>query len=149
MNNLSNALPIMVNNYAKLFGVSVRIQGSTAYTNGKVITIPRLDIKNPIKARLAYGYLAHESAHIRYTDFSILKKDKIKNNLFLFSLFNILEDSRIRLKVEDRMKGLRQSEALFQHWGNLPDMVDPIVRQYGDRIACVCVSYRIWPLRRH
>ena len=74
MNNLSNALPIMVNNYAKLFGVSVRIQGSTAYTNGKVITIPRLDIKNPIKARLAYGYLAHESAHIRYTDFSILKK---------------------------------------------------------------------------
>ncbi|MBR6351415.1 MAG: hypothetical protein IKR93_03730 [Firmicutes bacterium] len=59
---------------------------------------------------------------------------------------NILEDSRIRLKVEDRMKGLRQSEALFQHWGNLPDMVDPIVRQYGDRIACVCVSTKPRPI---
>ena len=116
MNNLSNALPIMVNNYAKLFGVSVRIQGSTAYTNGKVITIPRLDIKNPIKARLAYGYLAHESAHIRYTDFSILKKDKIKNNLFLFSLFNILEDSRIEALISKEYIGVYENLELLSEY---------------------------------
>ncbi|SFS82012.1 hypothetical protein SAMN02910357_02022 [Succinivibrio dextrinosolvens] len=116
MNNLSNALPIMVNNYAKLFGVSVRIQGSTAYTNGKVITIPRLDIKNPIKARLAYGYLAHESAHIRYTDFSILKKDKIKNNLFLFSLFNILEDSRIEALISKEYIGVYENLELLSDY---------------------------------
>ena len=85
MDKMISALPIMVNNYAKLFGVSVRIQGTVAYTNGKTITLPRLDIKDPIKARLAYGYLAHESAHIRYTDFKILEKEEIKNNLLLFS----------------------------------------------------------------
>lgn len=106
----------MVNNYAKLFGVSVRIQGSTAYTNGKVITIPRLDIKNPIKARLAYGYLAHESAHIRYTDFSILKKDKIKNNLFLFSLFNILEDSRIEALISKEYIGVYENLELLSDY---------------------------------
>lgn len=116
MNNLSNALPIMVNNYAKLFGVSVRIQGATAYTNGKVITIPRLDIKNPVKARLAYGYLAHESAHIRYTDFSILKKEKIKNNLFLFSLFNILEDSRIEALISKEYIGVYENLSLLNNY---------------------------------
>jgi len=57
----------------------------------------------------------------------------------------IIEDSRIRLKVEDRMKGLRQSEALFQHWGNLPELVDPIVKRYGERIAAVSVSTRPRP----
>lgn len=116
MNNLSHALPIMVNNYAKLFGVSVRIQGSTAYTNGRVITIPRLDIKNPIKARLAYGYLAHESAHIRYTDFSVLKKDKIRNNLFLFSLFNILEDSRIEALISKEYIGVYENLELLNNY---------------------------------
>ncbi|WP_202108670.1 hypothetical protein [Succinivibrio dextrinosolvens] len=116
MNTLSHALPIMVNNYAKLFGVSVRIQGSTAYTNGRVITIPRLDIKNPIKARLAYGYLAHESAHIRYTDFAVLKKDKIRNNLFLFSLFNILEDSRIEALISKEYIGVYENLELLNNY---------------------------------
>ena len=94
-NHLTNALPIMVNNYSKMFGVSVRMQGTSAYTNGKTITIPRLDINNPAKARLAYGYLAHESAHVRYTDFKLIKQEFIKEDLLRFSLFNILEDSRI------------------------------------------------------
>ena len=80
-------MAIMIKNYARKFGVSLRMQGSVAYTNGQLITIPRLDMTNKIIARLAYGYLAHESAHVRYTDFSVLKRPQIKNNLFLFSLF--------------------------------------------------------------
>lgn len=71
-------MPIIVKNYARKFGVTVRMQGSLAYTNGKTITIPRLDITDPIKARLAYGYLAHESAHVRYTDFLFLKGKNLK-----------------------------------------------------------------------
>jgi len=58
----------------------------------------------------------------------------------------IIEDVRTRLKVEDRQKGLRQSEALFQHWGNLPDMLDPIIKRYGDRIASVSVSTKPRPV---
>ena len=111
-----STLPMLVQNYSKLFGVSIRIQGSTAYTNGKVITIPRIDITNPIKTRLAMGYLAHESAHIRYTDFSILKKDKIKNNLFLFSLFNILEDSRIETLISREYIGVYENLRLLNDY---------------------------------
>lgn len=109
-------LPLMVFNYAKMFGVTVRIQGSCAYTNGKVITIPRLDVTKPNITRLALGYLAHESAHIRYTDFSILKKDKIKNNLFLFSLFNILEDARIETLISKEYIGVYENLELLNNY---------------------------------
>ncbi len=113
MNTVSKALPIMVNSYARLFGVSVRIQGSVAYTNGKVITIPRLDVNDPTKARLAYGYLAHESAHIRYTDFKILEKPEIKQNLLIFSLFNILEDNRIETLISKEFIGVYENLELL------------------------------------
>lgn len=116
MDKMISALPIMVNNYAKLFGVSVRIQGTVAYTNGKTITLPRLDIKDPIKARLAYGYLAHESAHIRYTDFKILEKEEIKNNLLLFSLFNILEDNRIEKLISREYIGVFENLVLLNSY---------------------------------
>ena len=48
MNDFSQALPIMVINYSMFFGIFVKMQGSVAYTNGKEITIPRLDINDPV-----------------------------------------------------------------------------------------------------
>lgn len=116
MNNLVKALPIMVNNYSKLFGVSVRIQGTCAYTNGKVITIPRLDISAPTKARLAYGYLAHEAAHVRYTDFALLERSDLKNDFFLFTLFNILEDSRIEALISKEYIGVYENLSLLNDY---------------------------------
>ena len=44
---------MQVHNYAKLWGVVVRVQGSVAYTDGKKITIPRFDIQNEHSCRLA------------------------------------------------------------------------------------------------
>lgn len=90
---MKNALPIIVANYAKAFNINVRMQGSFAYTDGKEIVIPRLNLSDERTARLAYGYLAHEAAHVRYTDFKIVKS--IKVNFTFFSLFNVLEDARI------------------------------------------------------
>lgn len=115
-NHLTNALPIMVNNYSKMFGVSVRMQGTSAYTNGKTITIPRLDINNPAKARLAYGYLAHESAHVRYTDFKLIKQEFIKEDLLRFSLFNILEDSRIEALISREYIGVYENLSLLNDY---------------------------------
>ena len=54
-NVLEDAMPIIVNNYAKIFGVKVRMQGSMAYTNGSIITIPRLNLRNVRLCRIAYG----------------------------------------------------------------------------------------------
>lgn len=115
-NHITNALPIMVNNYSKMFGVSVRMQGTSAYTNGKTITIPRLDINNPAKARLAYGYLAHESAHVRYTDFKLIKQEFIKEDLLRFSLFNILEDSRIEALISREYIGVYENLSLLNDY---------------------------------
>lgn len=115
-NRITNALPIMVNNYSKMFGVSVRMQGTSAYTNGKVITIPRLDISDPSKARLAYGYLAHESAHVRYTDFKLIKNEFIKEDLLRFSLFNILEDSRIEALISREYIGVYENLSLLNDY---------------------------------
>ena len=90
---MKNAMPIIVANYAKAFNIKVRMQGSYAYTDGREIVIPRLNLTDDRIARLAYGYLAHEAAHVRYTDFKIVKS--IRGNFTFFSLFNVLEDARI------------------------------------------------------
>ena len=116
MNDFSQALPIMVNNYSKLFGIIVKMQGSVAYTNGKEITIPRLDINDPVKSRLAYGYLAHEAAHIRYTNFKLLNEDDLANDYLAFTLFNILEDSRIEALIAKEYIGVYENLYLLNNY---------------------------------
>ena len=49
-------MPIIVANYAKAFNINVRMQGNFAYTDGKEIVIPRLNLTDERVARLAYGY---------------------------------------------------------------------------------------------
>ena len=116
MLNQIASMPIMVKTYAKKFGVKIRIQGSVAYTNGTYITIPRLDVTDPIKARLAYGYLAHEASHIRNTDFSVLAKKDIKDNICLYTLFNILEDCRIEKIISKEFIGVYENLDLLSNY---------------------------------
>lgn len=126
MNDLISAMPIIVSNYAKLFGVKVRMLGSMAYTNGSIITIPRLDLNDNLSARIAYGYLAHEAAHIRYTDFKCVRR--MHKNFSLFAIFNILEDARVEKIISREFIGvyenleliLLKSEDLWQQF--LKDM---------------------------
>ena len=40
------ALPLIMGNYASKFGVNLFMYGNSAYTDGKNITIPRLDFEN-------------------------------------------------------------------------------------------------------
>lgn len=47
-NALVQALPLLVSRYSKLFGTTVRMQGTSAYTNGAVITIPRLSANSTL-----------------------------------------------------------------------------------------------------
>lgn len=109
-NMVSNdTLLLCARNYAKLFGVDLRIQGTVAYTNGKAVTIPRLDMQKPNMARIAFGYLAHEAGHIRHTNFRVLKKDVIKDNTIMFNLFNICEDARIERLMGRAYIGVREN----------------------------------------
>lgn len=111
MNDLLSAMPIIVSNYAKLFGVKVRMLGSMAYTNGSIITIPRLDLNDNLSARIAYGYLAHEAAHIRYTNFKCVRG--MHKNFSLFAIFNILEDARIEKIISREFIGVYENLELI------------------------------------
>lgn len=111
MNDLLSAMPIIVSNYAKLFGVKVRMLGSMAYTNGSIITIPRLDLNDNLSARIAYGYLAHEAAHVRYTNFKCVRG--MHKNFSLFAIFNILEDARIEKIISREFIGVYENLELI------------------------------------
>ncbi|HON93717.1 MAG TPA: hypothetical protein PKZ07_19265 [Sedimentisphaerales bacterium] len=67
-------------------GLIVQMDGQTAWTNGKLITLPILEdsIDNDLLVR---GYLDHEVGHVRWTDFAVVRR----------KLTNILEDVRIEL----------------------------------------------------
>ena len=58
----------------------------------------------------------------------------------------ILEDNRVLLSVKPGERGLRQSDALFQHWKNLPGVLDPILEKYRGEIGSVTVSVRPRPV---
>ncbi len=58
---------------------------------------------------------------------------------------NILADERMMLKVKDGELGLRQSEALFQHWNNIPELIEAALQGREGRIVAVCASSRPRP----
>ena len=58
----------------------------------------------------------------------------------------IIEFERKLLEVKEGEKGLRQSDALFQHWNRLSGMLKPILSKYGKDIAAVCSANRPRPI---
>ena len=59
---------------------------------------------------------------------------------------NIIASSRRLLDVKQGEKGLRQSDALFQHWKVLPELLAPLLEEYRGRIAAVCAASRPRPI---
>lgn len=106
MNNKS--LMMQVHNYAKLWGVQVRVQGSLAFTDGTKITIPRFNTSDEHSCRLACAYLAHESGHIAYSDFNLLSQIS-KEERLLYTLLNIVEDSRIERLMSKKWIGVYEN----------------------------------------
>lgn len=88
-------LPLMLGSYAKNYDINLYMKGAYAYTNGQSIVIPRLHLDDSDSLEMAYGYVAHECGHIRYSDFNILKE--LSDDHILKSLFNAIEDPRIEL----------------------------------------------------
>ena len=106
MNNKS--LVMQVHNYAKLWGVQVRVQGGLAFTDGTKITIPRFNTSDEHSCRLACAYLAHESGHIAYSDFNLLSQIS-KEERLLYTLLNIVEDSRIERLMSKKWIGVYEN----------------------------------------
>ena len=105
---MNKSLMMQVHNYAKLWGVQVRVQGSLAFTDGSKITIPRFNTSDEHSCRLACAYLAHESGHIAYSDFNLLSQIS-KEERLLYTLLNIVEDSRIERLMSKKWIGVYEN----------------------------------------
>ncbi|EGR7942964.1 VWA domain-containing protein [Vibrio vulnificus] len=104
---LKNALPIVAAAYGEKFGVKVLIQGQDAFTDGERIVIPTANPDDPHFQQIAWGYLAHEAAHIRHTNFDMVQKASSKP--IRKALLNIIEDVRIENELAKDYPGTRRS----------------------------------------
>ncbi|NLC22086.1 MAG: hypothetical protein GX771_09290 [Halomonadaceae bacterium] len=100
---LINALPIVAAALGKKHGIKVSIRPDidTAATDGKNIYLPILPDTHEALV-LARGYIDHESAHIRFTDFTVAFGKGLRK-----SLINILEDIRIEQRLGRELPGCR------------------------------------------
>lgn len=141
-----NSFLMTAMNYAKQFSVTLRIQGSEAYTNGHLINIPRIDFTDAVSVNAAYAYLAHEGAHLKYTDFSVvpqggsLKKD----------IINILEDTRIEKLIGREYIGVYENLCklnklhLTEHIHDLA-----LLRQKKTLFLCLVMDYSITLMQQY
>lgn len=103
-----DCLPLLASVLGNQYGVTVEIGGSEAYTDGKTIHLPALPLDSEHELiTITKGYLDHESAHIRETDFGVLKQAQLTP--FQHNLFNILEDYRVEERLSARYPGCREN----------------------------------------
>lgn len=99
---LVKSLPILAKMLGRKLGVEVVIGASGAYTDGRVIHLPALPAESEPLAILANGYIDHEAAHVRYTDFAVEKPPGLAGELT-----NLLEDVRIERALGAAYPGTR------------------------------------------
>lgn len=109
-----NCLPLLASSLGQRYGVTVEIGGDEAYTNGSRIRLPSLPHEADARfIGLVRGYIDHEAAHIRFTDFEVLTASP---SPLLHTVWNILEDWRIELRMGQLFPGARQNfEWLIRH----------------------------------
>ncbi len=68
---LHNAFPIVAAAIGNRFGVKVSVGGNQTETDGQTIWLPGYEGDDPDYQDVAWGLLAHEASHIRYSDFTL------------------------------------------------------------------------------
>ena len=102
------SLPLVASVLGRKYGVKVEMGGADAYTDGKTIHLPALPSEVPdTLLAMARGYLDHEAAHVRETDFSALEQAKLTP--LEMHVWNTLEDWRAEHKLASIFPGCRQN----------------------------------------
>ena len=109
LHTLRNALPIVAAALGRKFGVEVGVGGHAACTDGRHIQIPDIP-DDPASRDLAWGYLAHEAAHVRYTDFAVYG-EAAREGPLQETLQNRIEDVRIERELARPYPGTRATIA--------------------------------------
>jgi len=100
---LHNAFPIVAAAIGNRFGIKVSVGGDQAYTDGKSIQLPAYEGDDPDYQDVAWGLLAHEAAHIRYSDFTL----HYGNSVLRRRLCGAIEDVRIEHELAKDFPGTR------------------------------------------
>jgi len=100
---LHNAFPIVAAAIGNRFGVKVSVGGDQAYTDGKSIQLPAYEGDDAEYQDVAWGLLAHEAAHIRYSDFTL----RFGHSVLRRRLCNAIEDVRIEYELAKDFPGTR------------------------------------------
>lgn len=98
-NNLFQSLPIVAHAIGQQCGVSVRIGGTSAYTDGHTVVLP---YPKDFNKDVLLGFLVHEASHIRFSDFSTLANIRLP---IVKHLQNIYEDTRIERLINSVYRG--------------------------------------------
>lgn len=96
---IQGALPIVARAIGRRMNVEVQIGGNEAKTDGRVIRLPALPFDDAEIETLAFGYLEHEAAHIRYTE-NVEAKSELHQRLC-----NAIEDIRIERELGREFPG--------------------------------------------
>ena len=96
---IQNALPLLARAIGRKLDVNVAIGGDAAWTDGTRIQLPTLPFSEPEVETLAFGYLEHEAAHVRYTE----EVDSLSP--LHHTLCNVLEDVRIEGRLGEEYPG--------------------------------------------
>lgn len=109
------ALPLLASVLGRKYGVQVRIGGDTAFTNGNIIQLPSLPLDgDETLIGLIRGYLDHEAAHIRATDFDTLNTANVTP--LEKHIWNMLEDHRVENVLSGIYPGCRENfQWLIKH----------------------------------
>ena len=99
--NNMKALPLVASMLGDKLGVEVVIGDmKTASTDGKVIMLPALPMCGEEElAALVNGYIDHEAAHIRHTDFEAIKNSRL--NPLEKHIENTIEDGERNYRPKD------------------------------------------------
>ena len=101
-------LPLLASVLGKQYGIQVKIGGNKACTNGKVIMLPALPLDSEAELLTTVrGYLDHEAAHVRYTDFDCVNAASL--DAVTFHIFNSIEDWRVENRMAAIYPGCRQN----------------------------------------
>jgi cobaltochelatase CobT len=100
---LHNAFPIVAAAIGNRFGVKVSVGGDKAETDGQTIWLPAYEGDDPDYQDVAWGLLAHEAAHIRYSDFTL----RFGHSVLRRRLCNAIEDVRIEHELAKDFPGTR------------------------------------------
>jgi cobaltochelatase CobT len=102
-NTLHHAFPIVAAAIGNRFGIQVKVGGDQAYTDGKLIQLPAYNGNDPDYQDYAWGLLAHEAAHLRYSDFALAYGHSVLRR----RLCGAIEDVRIEYELAKDFPGTR------------------------------------------